>query len=39
MVSAFPDDEGKVRSVTVLMPNGSKLEIPINKLVLLVESQ
>jgi hypothetical protein len=39
VVRAHPDDQGQVRSVTVLTPNGSMLERPINKLVLLLESQ
>ena len=39
VVNAHPDDQDQVRSVTVLTPSGSKLERPINKLVLLVESQ
>ena len=39
VVCAHPDDQGQVRSVTVLTPNGSMLERPINKLVLLLESQ
>ena len=33
------DDQGQVRSVTVLTSNGSELERPVNKLVLLVEAQ
>jgi hypothetical protein len=36
VVCAHPDDQGQVRSVTVLTPNGSMLERPINKLVLLL---
>ncbi|XP_031549019.1 uncharacterized protein LOC116286607 [Actinia tenebrosa] len=39
VVNVYPDDQGQVRSVTVLTSNRSKLERPINKLVLLVESQ
>ena len=38
VVATYPDDQGQVRSVTVLTSNGSKLERPINKLVLLEEA-
>ena len=38
VVATHPDDQGQVRSVTVLTSNGSKLERPVNKLVLLVEA-
>ena len=38
LVATHPDDQGQVRSVTVLTSNGSKLERPVNKLVLLVEA-
>ena len=38
VVATHPDDKGQVRSVTVLTSNGSKLERPVNKLVLLVEA-
>ena len=38
VVATHPDDQGQVRSVTVLTSNGSKLNRPINKLVLLVEA-
>ena len=34
-----PDDQGQVRSVTVLTSNGSNLERLVNKFVLLVEAQ
>ena len=39
VVVTHPDDQGQVRPVTVLTSNGSNLERPINKLVLLVEAQ
>ena len=39
VVDTYPDDQGQVRSVTVLRSNGSNLERPVNKLVLLVEAQ
>lgn len=39
VVKTHPDDKGQVRSVTVVNANRSELERPINKLVLLVESQ
>ena len=39
VIDTHPDDEGQVRSVTVLTSNGSELERPVNKLVLLVEAQ
>ena len=38
VVATHPDDQGQVRSVTVLTSNGSRLERPVNKLVLLVEA-
>ncbi|XP_068720766.1 uncharacterized protein [Montipora capricornis] len=38
VVATHPDDSGQVRSVTVLASNRSKLERPVNKLVLLVEA-
>ena len=38
VVETHPGDQGQVRSVTVLTSNGSRLERPINKLVLLVEA-
>ena len=38
VVATHPDDQGQVRSVTVLTSYGSKLERPINKLVLLEEA-
>ena len=39
VVVTHPDDHGQVRSVSVLTSNGSNLERPVNKLVLLVEAQ
>ena len=39
VIDTHPDDQGQVRSVTVLTSNGSELERPVNKLVLLVEAQ
>ena len=38
VVATHLDDQGQVRSVTVLASNRSKLERPVNKLVLLVEA-
>ena len=38
VVETHPDDQDQVRSVTVLTSNGSRLERPVNKLVLLVEA-
>ena len=38
VVATHPDDQGQVRSVTELTSNRSKLERPVNKLVLLVEA-
>ena len=38
VMETHPDDQGQVRSVTVLTSNGSRLERPVNKLVLLVEA-
>ena len=38
VVETRPDDQDQVRSVTVLTSNGSRLERPVNKLVLLVEA-
>ena len=38
VVTTYPDDQGHVRSVTVVTSCGSALERPINKLVLLLES-
>ena len=38
VVETHLDDQGQVRSVTVLTSNGSRLERPVNKLVLLVEA-
>ena len=38
VIDTHPDDQGQVRSVTVLTSNGSELEKPVNKLVLLVEA-
>ena len=38
VVATHPDDQDRVRSVTVLTGNGSKLERPVNKLVLLLEA-
>ena len=38
VVATHPDDQGQVRSVTVSASNRSKLERPVNKLVLLVEA-
>ena len=39
VVATHPDDQDRVRSATVLTGNGSKLERPVNKLVLLLEAQ
>ena len=39
VINTIRDDQGLVRSVTIQTSNGSKLDRPINKLVLLVESQ
>ena len=39
VIDTHPDDQGQVQSVTVLTSNGSELERPVNKLVLLVEAQ
>lgn len=39
VVATHPEDQGQARSATVLAGNGSKLERPVNKLVLLVEAQ
>ena len=39
VIDTHPDDQGQVRSVTVLTSNGSELERPVNKLVVLVEAQ
>ena len=39
IVATHPDDQDRVRLVTVLTSNGSKLERPINKIVLLLEAQ
>ena len=39
VVDTHPDDHDQVRSVTVLTSNGSELERPINKLVLLMEGE
>jgi len=39
VVKAYPNDQGEVRSVTIMMSNKTSLDRPINKLVLLVESQ
>lgn len=38
VVATHPDDQDRVRSVTVLTGNGFKLERPVNKLVLLLEA-
>ena len=38
VVATHPDDQDRVRSATVLTGNGSKLERPVNKLVLLLEA-
>ena len=38
VLTACPDDQGQVRSVTVGTSKGSLLDRPINKLVLLLES-
>ena len=38
VVATHPDDQGQVLSVKMLTSNDSKLERPINKLVLLVEA-
>ena len=38
VVATQPDDQDRVRSATVLTGNGSKLERPVNKLVLLLEA-
>ena len=39
VIDTHSDDQDQVRSVTVLTSNGSELERPVNKLVLLVEAQ
>ena len=39
VVATHPDVQDRVRSVTVLTGNGSKLERPVSKLVLLLEAQ
>ena len=39
VIDTHPDDQGQVRSVTVLTSNGSELERPVNKFVLLVKAQ
>ena len=38
VVATHPDDQDRVRSATVLTGNGSKLERPVNELVLLLEA-
>ena len=38
VLATHPDDQGQVRSVTVLTSNGSSLERAVNELVLLVEA-
>jgi len=39
VVATHPNDQGQVRSVTVLTSNGPKLERLVNKLVLLIEAK
>ena len=39
VIDTHPDDQGQVQSVMVLTSNGSELERPVNKLILLVEAQ